>query len=148
MRLTQKQIEIYEGKRCPYCHSTTKVVSEEFIYGKKYKEDRSMICCARFPECDSYVGTHKDDGTTLGRLANRELRMYKMRTHEWFDRIWQENYKERTEAYEWLADQLGIPDEYTHVGMFSIKTCKRAIKICIAYFEELEAIAQQLRTQK
>lgn len=134
MKLTAYQEDVYAGKICPYCKSKTKVVDEEYIYGKKYK-GRSMICCVRFPECDSYVGTHEDDGSSLGRLANNELRQYKKRAHEWFDKIWLDKHMDRTTAYEWLADEIGTPDAYTHIGMFNIETCRKVIQVCIKFFD-------------
>lgn len=133
-KLTPYQKQIYSGKVCPYCGAGTKVVSEEFIYGKSYK-NKSMICCNNFPKCDSYCGTHKEDGISLGRLANSELRQYKKVTHDWFDRIWMEKHMTRDEAYDWLSEKLGLPEEFCHVGMFNIKTCKKAIQVCIKYFE-------------
>ncbi|WP_322786172.1 zinc-finger-containing protein [Agathobaculum desmolans] len=30
---------------------------------------------------------------------------------------------------EWLAEQMELPVEQTHIGMFDIAQCKRAIKI-------------------
>ena len=33
----------------------------------------------------------------------------------------------RREAYTWLSEQLKLPIEYTHIGMFSEKTCKDVI---------------------
>ena len=134
MELTVKQRAILNGARCPYCGSETKAVSEEFIYGRKYR-GRTMICCSRYPSCDSYCGTH-DDGTSLGRLANKQLRFWKKEAHSAFDPIWKEKYKERTEAYEWLADELELPDSYTHIGYFGIKTCKKVIDICNKFMNE------------
>jgi hypothetical protein len=36
----------------------------------------------------------------------------------------------RGAGYRWLADQLGIPKEKCHIGMFSVDTCLRVIEIC------------------
>lgn len=146
MEISQKHKDILHGKICPYCNSETKVVSEEYIYGKSYK-GRSVICCVNFPKCDSYVGTHEEDGSSLGRLANNELRQYKKRAHEWFDEIWRSEYKTRDEAYEWLSETLGTPAEYTHIGMFSIPTCKKVITECIYYLEQMKSIVNEIKKQ-
>ena len=42
----------------------------------------------------------------------------------------------RHQAYKWLSDQLGIPPEYTHIGMFKKETCQKVVKLCK---EQLEA---------
>lgn len=126
MELTSHQIDIINAKVCPYCGSNTEVVSETDVYGREYK-GRLMIRCANYINCDSYVGTH-DDGTPLGRLANKELRSHKKNAHDYFDRLWKENHIERGRAYELLADHLGIPDKYCHIGMFKISTCKKVVE--------------------
>lgn len=123
MELTPLQKDIYNGKICPYCNSKTKVVSELEVYGKEYKGN-ILFACVNYPVCDSYVGTHSDD-RPLGRLANHDLRKAKRNAHYWFDKIWKEEYKSRSELYTELSDFLNIDEDYTHIGMFSIKTCKK-----------------------
>ena len=125
MELTALQKDIINAKVCPYCKSSTRVVDENHIYGRTYK-DRLMICCKNFPSCDSYVGTH-DDGLPLGRLADKKLRSWKKNAHDSFDKIWKEKLVERSALYEELADFLNIPDEYCHIGMFQVKTCIKVV---------------------
>lgn len=126
MEITAYHKDVLNAKICPYCKSTTEVVSETDVYGKEYK-GRAMIRCRNFQICDSYVGTH-DDGTTLGRLANKQLRRAKIDAHNCFDRIWKDKLMGRDEAYEELSDFLVIPDEFTHIGMFNITTCKKVVE--------------------
>ena len=125
MELSPRHKDIISAKICPYCNSKTRGASQEEVYGKRYS-NRVMIVCKNFPSCDSYVGTH-DDGTTLGRLANRELRQFKKAAHEAFDKLWKEKYINRDTAYEQLADYLGLPDRYTHIGMFGKETCAKVV---------------------
>lgn len=134
MELTAHQKQIYSGKICPYCNGGTKVVSEEFIYGRSYK-NKSMICCVNYPKCDSYCGTHEEDGSSLGRLANKQLRQYKKVAHDSFDRIWKEKVLKRNEAYKWLSDEMELPLEFTHIGFFGIESCKKAITLCNEYMK-------------
>lgn len=143
MDLTPYQLDIINAKICPYCKSSTEVVSETDIYGREYK-GRLMIRCRNYQICDAYVGCHKD-GTPLGRLARKELRNYKKEAHQNFDRLWKEKYLERSEAYEMLADHLGLADEYTHIGMFSIKTCKKVIEWSIDTFERIKAENEEIK---
>ncbi|WP_394749563.1 zinc-finger-containing protein [Spongiimicrobium salis] len=135
MTLTPLQQDILSAKVCPYCKSRTKVVSEEFIYGKTYR-NRSMICCDNYPQCDSYVGTH-DDGEPLGRLADKKLRQWKRKAHDAFDRIWKEKHMERNAAYEEMADAIGIPDKFCHIGMFQVKTCIKVVAWAKLKYAEL-----------
>lgn len=134
MELTAYHKDVFAGKICPYCKSGVRVTSETEVYGKEYT-GKKVICCINFPTCDSYVGTHVENGTALGRLANNELRQYKKVAHDWFDRIWKEGHKDRGEAYNWLSDKLNIDPLYTHIGMFSVSTCKKVIQVCIKFFE-------------
>lgn len=125
MELTAYQQDVIDAKICPYCKSSTRVVDEVYIYGRTYN-DRLMICCKNFPQCDSYVGTHSD-GMTLGRLANKELRSWKKQAHEAFDKLWRDKHIGRDTAYENLADALNIPDKYCHIGMFKKDTCIKVV---------------------
>lgn len=125
MKLTALQEDILYAKICPYCKSGTRVVDEVYIYGRVYK-DRLMICCNNYPHCNSYVGTHSD-GEPLGRLANKELRSWKKKAHDSFDKIWRGKMIDRDTAYEELADFLKIPDKYCHIGMFKKETCLKVI---------------------
>lgn len=136
MILTPYQEDVMCGKICPYCKSETRITSETEIYGREYK-NRKVICCINFPNCDSYVGTH-DDGESLGRLANKELRHWKKKAHDKFDLLWKEKLIDRDSAYEKLADFLMIPDKYTHIGMFSEQTCKKVYAWSILTYNELK----------
>lgn len=135
MELTPYQKDVVNAKICPYCKSGTRITTENEIYGREYK-GRAIVACKNFPKCDSYVGTH-DDGEALGRLADKDLRYHKTKTHHWFDKIWKEKYRERTKLYEELADFLNLPDKYTHIGMFSIKTCIKAENWAKTYYNLL-----------
>lgn len=123
MKLSPYQKDVLSAKICPYCKSSTEVVSETDIYGKEYK-DRMMIRCRNYKVCDSYVGCD-DNGITLGRLASKKLRSAKMEAHKYFDKLWKERLIERSKAYEDLADYLELPDKYCHIGMFNVDTCKK-----------------------
>lgn len=122
MEISQKHINIFTAKLCPYCGSGTKKATEQEVYGREYK-GRDMIVCCNYPNCDSYVGTH-DNGDALGRLANKSLREAKREAHEHFDKLWKEGHLKRKHAYLLMSLYLGIPPEYTHIGMFKESTCR------------------------
>lgn len=93
-------------------------------------------------DCMAYVGVHKGTDRALGRLANAELRVAKKEAHFYFDqiaktslinKIWKEhipNTSNRNKAYLWLSNQLNIPHEVCHIGMFDVEDCKRVVELC------------------
>jgi len=121
LQLSELQLSIIEGKICPYCKNKTEYVDSSVIYGKSY----GMIYLCK--KCDAYCGVHKNTSNSLGRLANAKLREAKKQAHLYFDKIWQLNIMTRTEAYKWLSETLGLLPEYTHIGMFSNKTCEDVV---------------------
>lgn len=128
--------EILTGKICPYCGKRTEFVDSSVIYGRSY----GMIYLCR--DCRAYVGVHKGTDRALGRLANKELREAKKEAHFYFDqiaktnlinKIWNihiPNMSNRNKAYLWLSNQLNIPYEFCHIGMFDIDCCKRVVELC------------------
>ena len=129
---------------CPYCNAIALLESSTKIYGKDFG---LAYICSNYPTCDAYVGVHKKDNKPLGRLANKELRNWKMRAHSVFDPLWQrklvkrkkergESYKKyyaRGSGYKWLAEQLGIDKKHCHIGQFDVETCKRVVQLCKPY---------------
>lgn len=111
---------------CPYCGERAEFVDSKIVYGKSYGK---IYLCRK---CLAYVGVHKGTDKPLGRLANAELRYWKKAAHAAFDPIWKygrfRGY--RNAAYGWLAGRMGLSVEETHIGMFDVAQCKRAIQIC------------------
>lgn len=123
IKLTDEQKEILKGRICPYCHVQTKYKNSIDIYGVDY--GMIYIC----PKCRAYVGVHRGTDKAKGRLANAELRKCKIEAHRYFDVIYKLGIMKRTEAYKWLSDQLGLPPEYTHIGMFNPETCAKVVEV-------------------
>ena len=117
---------IMKGKICPYCYEKSEFVDSAVVYGGV---SYGMIYYCK--PCDAYCGVHKDNiGTrSLGRLANYELRQAKKEAHHYFDQIWKSGIMKRTEAYKWLSETLGTDKDYTHIGMFSVETCKEVVEV-------------------
>lgn len=109
--------KVIEGKICPYCSCETEFVDSIVIFRKSYG---MVYYCA---PCQAWVGVHNGTKTAKGRLANANLRQLKKDAHLYFDKIWQLKIMSRSEAYAWLSRILELPGEYTHIGMFSEKTC-------------------------
>lgn len=107
--------------------------------------------------CGALVGTHedgKDKGKPLGTAANAELRKARQFVHGLLDPLWLDAHKEpeyasarkegdeaerrkalaiikrtaRKRVYEWLADQMELEFDRTHVALFDIDQCRRAYR--------------------
>ena len=44
----------------------------------------------------------------------------------------------RTKAYQWLARELKLSEEETHIGGFEIDTCQRVIDLCRAKMDNVK----------
>ena len=136
--------DINKGLICPYCNSKTEYIDSKYVYGTSY----GMIYICK--PCDAYVGVHKGTDSALGRLADKRLRKAKKDAHYFFDKIARTDLamivgKEFTEikslrnkAYAWLAKELNLPTELTHIGMFDVETCMKVENISINKLLELE----------
>ncbi len=129
--------EIIRGHYCHYCNCETKLVSGDVIYPHKLNDnprpkylDKMFYVCVN--DSNHYVGTYRDNVTSLGRVADNELRMLKNRGHRTFDPLWKELklFQSQQQAYDWLSSQMDMPLKYTHFGMFTNEQCEKAILIC------------------
>lgn len=68
----------------------------------------------------------------IGDAIDEALRARKG-AHEAFDPIWKGGYMTRTEAYRWLAKQLGIEHSECHMSLFDVETCQRVIELSKEY---------------
>lgn len=111
---------------CDYCGKPARFVDSALVYhGHSY----GMIYYC--PGCEAWVGVHKGTDRPKGRLANAELRMWKRCAHAAFDPLWRFKSRfTRRAAYQWLAEEMGLPEEKTHIGMFDVDQCKEVIRIC------------------
>lgn len=121
MKLSERHKQIIKAKICPYCGNKPEFTDSSVVYGVSY----GMIYYCR--KCDAYVGVHGNSKKALGRLANKELRKAKIEAHKYFDKLWKSRKYKRHQAYYLLSEHLNIPENYTHIGMFSIDTCKKVV---------------------
>lgn len=110
------------------------MVTGDVIYPRR--PDLAVLNFWQCSPCGSYVGCHKSgkgygDGTRpLGGLANASLRRARHWAHSVFDLLWREQNMSRTEAYFWLARELGLSVEQTHIGEFDEAMCQRVVSAC------------------
>ncbi len=119
---------------CPYCGEEARLADSAEVYSRSY--GMIWICVP----CRAWVGVHKGDGKNrpLGRLANAELREWKMRAHAAFDPMWKAKVRRdecskgraRGAGYKWLAEKLGVPVDECHIGMFDVDVCRRVVEVC------------------
>lgn len=110
---------------CPYCQKPVGFIkTSESVYRKDYGP---LYICR---PCEAWVGCHPGTDKPLGRLADKDLRIWKRNAHAAFDPIWREGKCTRKNAYLWLSGQLGISVNECHIGMFDTETCKRVVEIC------------------
>ena len=129
--------EIFTGKICPYCNRQTEFVDSKEVYASGVSYGMLYIC----RRCDAWVGVHKGTDKALGRLADRELREWKIEAHSWFDIIWKKKMQgkvsmreARSTAYKWLAREMGLNPAHCHIGMFDVNQCKEVVNCCKAFY--------------
>lgn len=114
---------------CPYCGSKAILRKANEIYSTKIEDDnRMLLVCKNYPECDSYIKSDKF-GNPKGVMANKELRRLRTIAHDYFDEIFKNEILTRSDAYKLLSDKLRIPISETHISNFNEYRCKIVINI-------------------
>jgi len=80
--------------------------------------------------CDAHVSAHHVTFEANGPLANRKLRLLRVKTHEFFDSLWKEGKMTRREAYIWLAKAMDMTRQDCHIAKFSTEDCALAKVLC------------------
>ena len=130
--------QLKRGPDCPYCSGPSELVDGSVIY--PHRNDIPFSHYYLCSPCQAWVGCHPKTKTALGSLANRELRFARKEAHRLFDPIWKNRVyhdrvpqrEARTDAYAWLAEQMGLPRDHCHIGSMDLEACRRAIYICKA----------------
>jgi uncharacterized protein YlaI len=114
---------------CPECGKKAKFVDNAEIYGKRYGQSYMMYWCKT---CDTRVGVHQNDpNRPLGTMAGPELRKWRKKAHDAFDKLWcvpgLNHRQARTFAYQEMSEEFG---REMHIGEADIETCKEIIEYC------------------
>ena len=118
-------------KICRYCGSVIRLVPARSIYGDAAQRlglERERIYQCQ--NCGARVGCHKGTDRPLGNVANEALRLKRMETHQVYDSFWRRRKMTRSQAYKWLARELGVPEKQAHIGGFEMDTCEKVIRLC------------------
>ena len=120
---------------CPYCGDVSTLVKGDVVYPKHpHLHHKYFYLCS---PCNAYVGCHPNTTVPLGRLANAELRRYKLLSHNAFDKLWKSGTYTRSNAYKLLGEKMGLVASECHIGMFTIQQCKQVIAICIPMHKDI-----------
>lgn len=133
--LTDRDRLVFHGLFCPKCECKTELVDSSEIYTRDY--GTKMWRC---PQCGATVGCHKGTMIALGRVADKHLRELKIKAHASFDRLWKSRRMTRVQAYSWLAEQLGKPREFTHIGWFDEELCNKVIDVVNEYYGRIAEV--------
>lgn len=82
------------------------------------------------------------------RARDRRATKAREMAHKAFDPIWRRRYMTRSEAYLWLALQLGIPVDDCHMGMMTNAECQRVIEVSKAYLAQKEGRVLERKAPK
>ena len=58
----------------------------------------------------------------------KELKQLRYRFHLEFDELWKNGQMERSDAYKWLAKELGVSEGAAHASTFNRKMCYSAME--------------------
>lgn len=119
--------------KCQYCNGRANLVYGDVIYPKRedLHKKRYWYC-----SCGAYVSA-QNDGKPLGTLANAETRAWRAAAHMVFDPLWKSGTYNRSQAYKWLAEKMGIPRSKCHIANFNVEQCKLVIS-CVQPFAPLK----------
>lgn len=119
---------------CPYCGDESALLSGDKMYPGR--GDLAGKWFYRCRPCDASVGCHPGSKKPLGTLANKALRQQRQLAHAAFDPLWKKDgryrvFNSRSDAYTWLAVELGLEEgEAAHIGASDTDTCKQIIELC------------------
>jgi hypothetical protein len=76
----------------------------------------------------------------MGTPAGSATRRARGEAHAAFDALWQRKMRRgtprkeaRNAGYAWLAREMGLDVEDTHIGSFTKEQCERVVELCRPY---------------
>jgi hypothetical protein len=111
-----------------HCGACAVLRPASVVHGEKAIEEYLFVC-SRYPECDSYVGVHKNSLKPLGTLAGKELRGKRIEAHKAFNQLWKSGMMEKWQAYKWMEAKFGLNSRQAHIAKFSGYMCDELIAI-------------------
>lgn len=108
---------------CNYCGRHADLYGGVDVYPDRrdLAERQFWVCWS----CDAWVGCEKDSDEPFGELADEALRAARISAHKAFDPIWEQQLMIKREAYDWLAQALGMRREDCMIGLMTLEDCSR-----------------------
>ena len=114
---------------CNRCGSNFVVIANNSeIYGRPYGKWPWIYICQ---DCEARVGMHPFTNIPLGTLADLETREARKSAKSAFYVLKNKQDWNRSQAYYWLAERIGIDVSECHFGWFEVDRCNKAKDICI-----------------
>lgn len=123
--------------KCMECSGTSaRLVSGKEIYPHRPDlYDKVFYKCP----CGAYCGCHPNTTKPLGYPCGPKTRSARNAAHRVFDPLWKNNGPmTRSQAYKWLAAELGIAANQCHIGMMSEAMAKRTYAAVMRLKEKME----------
>ncbi len=111
---------------CRYCQFPVELVNNEVMYGQPAGVWPWAYRCTH-TKCHAHVGCHPGTAIPMGTLADQETRHARTLAHLALDPL--SSHMTRTQAYKWLAHQLGIKHRQCHISWFDLNTCHLVVAI-------------------
>ena len=117
---------------CLYCPGLVEwQPTSNSVYGPGRDFGPLWIC----DSCGAYCGC-RPDGHPLGTPADERTREMRKQAHRMFDPLWQFNYMTRQAAYTWLAEQMRLDEDDTHIGNFTAEQCQLVVTLSRHYLTQ------------
>lgn len=126
---------------CPYCRSKASLVDAYAVYAKS--GFGKVYACDAYPQCDSYVGVHKQSDTPLGSLANPELRALRKQCYAVFDPLWHDEGFARHEVYRVLTEAMSLRRQ-VHIAEFREADAKKMLALADSPLKVREKLRRML----
>ena len=110
--------------RCPSCGSKM-ILRQTTKFFHKDGTPKSFYGCTRYPYCKETHSANKD-GSPMGIPVDEKGRKARKEAHAVFDELWKEGYMSRSEAYRWLAKEMG---REIHFSELSEEECYEVIDL-------------------
>lgn len=113
--------------RCDVCYNPSiEFLNNSVLYGRNSGDWPLIWFCRR---CGASVSCHANTDIPMGFMATRETRQARSRAHKAFDKLWIKGYMDRTRAYLWLSESMGMQRKDCHISHFGVDQCEWAIAL-------------------
>lgn len=121
-------------KECDNCCSPNiELTTSDKVHGRTYGNKKPNIYNCN--DCGATVGCHPNTTIPLGRMADRQTRLLRIKAHVEFDKLWQTGLMHRSKAYSWLSSELGIEFSQCHISLLSKDQLKDVATLSADYLK-------------